>query len=111
MARFEPFSRKKARQPKCRERVEAEHCPKRHVEITLADVHPGAVAKITGFCGNISRERCSHFRAYGLIPGNLVKVIQHSPVTVIQIDHTELAMELELACEIQVEENSYLYNN
>jgi Fe2+ transport system protein FeoA len=109
MARFAPL-RRRSRQSKCNDRQVGE-CPKRELDFTLADVTPGATAKIIGFCGKISGERCSHLRAYGLVPGNLVKVLQHSPVTVIQIDHTELAMELELACEIQVEEDLFLYSN
>lgn len=111
MARFAPLSKKNSKQQKCNDRIQSRHCPNRQVDCTLADATPGSMVKITGFCGKLSKERCSHLRAYGLVPGNFVKVLQHSPVTVIQIDHTELAMELELACEIQVQEDFYLYAN
>ena len=40
--------------------------------------------------------------AYGLIPGNWVEVVQHSPVTVVQVENTELALEDELASQIEV---------
>ncbi len=36
-------------------------------------------------------------------PDDWVRVVQHSPVTVIQIDQTELALENTLASEIEVE--------
>jgi Fe2+ transport system protein FeoA len=49
-------------------------------------------------------ERMSHFQAYGLVPGHQVRVLQHSPVTVVEIEHTELALERELAREIQIEQ-------
>jgi Fe2+ transport system protein FeoA len=110
MSRFAPFSNRKAKQ-QCRKRTRAKHCQLGNLETTLADINPGCTAKITGFCRDLSKERCSHFQAYGLVPGNIVKVLQHSPVTVIQIDHTELAMELELACEIQVVEDSFLFSS
>jgi Fe2+ transport system protein FeoA len=109
MARFAPL-RRWSRQSKCIDR-QVVSCPQRKIDTTLADVTPGSTAKIRGFCGKISGERCSHLQAYGLVPGNLVKVLQHSPVTVVQIDHTELAMEVDLACEIQVEDDLYLYTN
>jgi Fe2+ transport system protein FeoA len=111
MARFAPLSKWKGKKPDCNDQIQGENCPKRQVYITLADVTPGSTAKIKGFCEKLPKDRCSHLRAYGLAPGHLVKVLQHSPVTVIQIDHTELAIELELACEIQVEEDIFLYSN
>lgn len=39
-----------------------------------------------------------------MLPGYLVKVIQQTPVTVVQIEHTELALERALAGAIQVED-------
>jgi Fe2+ transport system protein FeoA len=111
MARFAPLSRKNGKKNECNNQIQGKICPKKRVEITLADVSPGMSAKIIGFCDKLPKERCSHLRAYGLVPGNMIKVLQHSPVTVVQIDHTELAMEMELACEIKVEDDLYLFSN
>ena len=50
------------------------------------------------------KERLNHLRAYGLVPGHCVRVLQHSPVTVVQVEHTELALEGDLARQIEVGE-------
>jgi Fe2+ transport system protein FeoA len=71
---------------------------------TLADVPAGCKAKVLGFTQYLPPERLSHFQAFGLVPGQKVRVLQHSPVTVVQIEHTELALERDLAREIQITE-------
>jgi Fe2+ transport system protein FeoA len=81
------------------------HCPRQTqpgYKATLADVPPGCKAKVLGFTQYLPPERLSHFQAFGLTPGYKVRVLQHSPVTVIQIEHTELALERDLAKEIQI---------
>ena len=70
--------------------------------VTLADIQPGRSARITGFATSIVPERHAHLRSYGLVPGCMVRVIQHSPVTIIQVEHTELALEGGLAREVLV---------
>ena len=83
------------------------HCPHRIPPgqyATLADVPAGCKAKVLGFTRYLPPERLSHFQAFGLVPGHLVRVLQHSPVTVVQIEHTELALERDLAREIQITE-------
>ena len=82
-----------------------DHCPRhgeRGCETTLADVPQGCTAKVLGFSQYMPPERLGHLQALGLIPGHKVRVVQHSPVTVVQIEHTELALERELAREIQI---------
>jgi Fe2+ transport system protein FeoA len=49
------------------------------------------------------RERRAHLQAYGLVPGHCVRILQHSPVTIVQIEHMELALEGGLARQVQVE--------
>ena len=71
---------------------------------SLMDVPPGNRAKVLSFSPNLAMERKAHLQAYGILPGHWVKVLQHSPVIVIQIDHTEVAMETGLAGEIHVED-------
>lgn len=71
---------------------------------TLAEVPPGCQARVTGFSSRLSPDRFAYLQAYGLVPGYWVRVIQHSPVVVVQIDHTELALELDLAGSVNVAE-------
>ncbi len=71
---------------------------------TLADLPAGCRAKVLGFTQFLPPERLSHFQAFGLVPGHKVRVLQHSPVTIVQIEHTELALERDLAREIQITE-------
>jgi Fe2+ transport system protein FeoA len=71
--------------------------------ISLADITPGCRAKIASFSLKISPERRAHLQAYGLIPGRWVLISQHSPVTVVRVEHTELALEAGLAHEVRVE--------
>jgi len=71
--------------------------------LTLLDVPPGWRAKVVGFRDGIPSGRRAHLQAYGLVSDDWVRVVQHSPVTVIQIDQTELALENTLASEIEVE--------
>ena len=70
--------------------------------VSLADVPPGWQAIVVGFSGDFPAERRTILQAYGLVPNYKVRVLQHSPVTVIQVDNTELALEKELARGIQV---------
>ena len=78
--------------------------PKKTTEIvttsgsmTLADVKPGKQTNVTGFASNLSSARLAHLQAYGLVQGYPVRVVQQRPVTVIQVDFVELALEEELA--------------
>jgi Fe2+ transport system protein FeoA len=69
---------------------------------TLADVQPGQAARLKEFSSAISPQRWAHLQAYGLTPGRCVQVVQHRPVTVVRVEHTELAMEDDLARQIEV---------
>lgn len=71
--------------------------------LTLADVSPGCQAKVVGFLDGFPAERRAYLQAYGLAPDEWVTVLQHRPVTVIRLDHIELALETELAGEIEVQ--------
>jgi hypothetical protein len=83
--------------------------------LTLLDVPAGCRAKIGYSVGSQSHEGSdpsaptpglAQLQAYGLQAGYWVRVLQHSPVVVLQIDHLELAMEKELAARVMVEEIS-----
>jgi Fe2+ transport system protein FeoA len=69
---------------------------------TLADLLPGQGAQLQGFAPGLPPERWAHLQAYGLVPGRFVRVLQHNPVTVVQVEHCEIALEDELACQIRV---------
>jgi Fe2+ transport system protein FeoA len=70
--------------------------------LTLLDVPVGCHVMIEGFAQDIRPARKSQLQAYGLVPGYWVEVLQHSPVTVIKIEHSEVAMENELARQVLV---------
>ena len=78
--------------------------PRPATACTLADLSPGRQARVTGFLPGLSNERRAHLQAYGLVPGYPVKVLRHSPVTIIQVEHIELALERELAGGVEVKE-------
>ena len=64
--------------------------------VTLADVPAGCLARIVAIEGAPSSRR-QQLRAYGLRAGDWVRVVQHVPVTVAVVEHTELALETDLA--------------
>ena len=68
----------------------------------LSDVPPGRRTRVIDFLPGLSNDRRAQLQAYGLEPGYYVQVKQHSPVTIIQVDQTELALENDLARQVQV---------
>jgi Fe2+ transport system protein FeoA len=72
---------------------------------SLAQVKPGRLVRVKGFLPGISNPRAWHLQSYGVVPGCWLQVIQQSPVTIVQVDHLELALEGGLAAFIQVEES------
>lgn len=71
-------------------------------EKTLASILPGEKAVIVDFLPGISGEQRAHLLAYGVIPGNIIRVIQQSPVTILEVDQLELALEKTIASSIKV---------
>jgi hypothetical protein len=69
---------------------------------TLGRISAGSWAVVTKYLPGMPAERYAQLRAYGLAPGCQVLVLQHTPITVIRIDHLELALEYSLVNEIQV---------
>lgn len=69
-------------------------------QLTLRDITPGHPVRVSGFSSRISPEKRTLLRAYGVVPGYQVRVLQQSPVSVVQVDHTEIALEPDLATEI-----------
>mgnify|MGYP002632618785 CR=1 FL=1 len=71
----------------------------------LSDLETNSLAQIKGFAPSLSVKLKAHLQAYGIIPGNTLRVQQKKPVTVVQVEHTEIALETELAKSIYVEIN------
>lgn len=75
---------------------------------TILDLAPGQSARVAGFSSGLTSDRRSLLRAHGLVPGYSIRLLQHSPVSVIQIEHAEIAFEHELAGEILVSEDPHI---
>lgn len=69
----------------------------------LPDLAPGSVARVVEIDALAGRWR-ERLQAYGLAPGREVKVIQHAPVTVVRVEHIDLAFESAIARGILVSE-------
>jgi Fe2+ transport system protein FeoA len=69
---------------------------------TLADLIPGQSAQVVGFSAGLSLKQQAHLLAYGVAPGRQVQVLQHNPVTVVQVEHLELALETALAQDVYI---------
>jgi Fe2+ transport system protein FeoA len=70
--------------------------------MTLDLVPEGKTARILRF-GPIGVEQGRHLQAYGLLPGRAVLVLAHKPLTILQIEQTELALETSVAHAIFVD--------
>ena len=69
---------------------------------SLATLHRGDTACIACIeCACAAR--CERLMAYGLVQGQMIRVIQTSPAFVIRVDETELALDQEVALCIRVE--------
>jgi Fe2+ transport system protein FeoA len=70
---------------------------------TLADVPLDQRARVVDMeaLPLIQREQ---LHGYGILPGCVLRVVQRTPVTVVQIEHTELALETAIARAMRVDE-------
>ncbi len=69
---------------------------KHPVHLTLWHVPPGQDATILGF-ETLPLDFQHYLQAYGVVPGRTVHVLAQRPVTIIQVEHTELAFEPQIA--------------
>lgn len=69
----------------------------RPVGTTLDGAAIGVRVAIAGFSDAMTTGHRELLRAYGIEPGRTVLVEQHSPVTVVGVDETEIALESGLA--------------
>lgn len=68
--------------------------------LPLAEVPAGAEVQVVSLR---QAGKALELQAYGLAPGRRVRVLQQQPVTVVQADHTELALEHSLADGVMVD--------
>ncbi len=64
--------------------------------VALSDVPPGSTVTVERL-DDLSDSRREQLQAYGLSPGRKVDVVQQSPVTVIRVEHIDLAFEHSIA--------------
>ena len=69
--------------------------------LTLDKVSPGQRAVLHDL-SRLDPAQQAHLRSYGLSPGRELRVLQHAPETVVQVEFTELAFEKEIARKIWV---------
>ncbi len=74
--------------------------PERQV-LTVADLRPGESARITRVQG-VRVGRGERLMAYGLVPGQMVTLVQNSPAFVIRVEETELALDRAVAACIEI---------
>jgi Fe2+ transport system protein FeoA len=70
--------------------------------LTLDLVPEGKTVRILRF-GQIGVEQGRHLQAYGMLPGRAVLVLAHNPLTILQIEQTELALENSVAHSVFVD--------
>lgn len=73
-----------------------------HSPIPLTDA-PIETELVVSEMQGLPPRRQRHLRSYGLAPGCRIRALSHNPLTVILIDHTELALENVLAQAILVQ--------
>jgi hypothetical protein len=71
----------------------------------LADIPLDHQARVVGM-GALPPAQREQLHGYGLLPGRVLRVVQRTPLVVVQIEHAELAIETEVARVIQVDELS-----
>jgi Fe2+ transport system protein FeoA len=73
-----------------------------HSSLSLADA-PLHTELVVQEIQSLPPRKRRHLRSYGLTPGSRISALRHSPLTVILVEHTELAIENVLARGILVE--------
>lgn len=74
--------------------------------MALTDVPARSRVRIEGFAPDTAHDLRERLLAYGLIPGQHIRVLSQRPVTVLQVEHTELALEKVLAACVLVKKQA-----
>lgn len=67
----------------------------------LLEFPAGSLVRVVEIRGALSARVREHLSAYGIIPGTLLTVLRHLPLTLLAVEHAELALETEVAQEIR----------
>lgn len=65
-------------------------------------IRPGETVEVAEFGHGMPADQAALLRTYGIGEGRMVKVVQHRPMTVLEVDQTEVALESDLAAHILV---------
>jgi Fe2+ transport system protein FeoA len=71
----------------------------------LADIPLGQRARVVGV-GALPGAQREQLHGYGILPGRVLRVVQRTPLIVVQVEHAELAIETEVARGVWVDELS-----
>ena len=71
------------------------------VASSLADVPVDQQARVVNV-GALPTTQREQLHGYGILPGRVLRVVQRSPLVVVQIEHAELALETEVARAVRV---------
>jgi DtxR family Mn-dependent transcriptional regulator len=69
--------------------------------VPVTQLSPGEEGRVA-YLSSKSQSRLHKLMAFGIAPGMNIKVHQHYPTIVLECEHTQLAMEAEIAGDIQV---------
>ena len=69
--------------------------------VPLTQLNPGEEGRVA-YLSSTSQSRLHKLMAFGISPGMIVRVHQHYPTVVMECEHTQLAMEADIARDIQV---------
>lgn len=69
--------------------------------VPITKLHPGEQGRVA-YLSSTSPSRLHKLMAFGIAPGMMVRIHQHYPTTVVECEHTQLAMEEEIARDIRV---------
>ncbi len=70
--------------------------------LTLADLRPGQSGRIVGVSTHRAG-RAERLIAYGLVRGQVIRLVQKNPAFVIRVEETELALDAEVARGIRID--------
>jgi len=69
---------------------------------TLQDAPVGAEVRVVSIDA-LAPEHYDWLQSYGVRPGHYVRVLQHRPLTIVQVEQTELAVEAEIASAVLID--------
>lgn len=78
-------------------------CARNGALLNLACLPPGASARLIGYTEQLPAEKQARLRAFGLLPGDALLVLQRDPITILCCGEMEIALENDLASAMLVQ--------